>query len=76
MMAIRVAEHLYASNIITDEMRQQIEVEKTSHDQNRKLISIILRRGSRAFMGLRVALMKANQADLSRLLMNNADDTK
>lgn len=76
MMAIRVAEHLYASNIITDEMRQQIEAEKTSYDQNRKLISIILRRGSRAFMGLRVALMKANQADLSRLLMNNDDDTK
>lgn len=76
MMAIQVAEHLYASNIITDEMRQQIEAEKTSYDQNRKLISIILRRGSRAFMGLRVALMKANQANLSRLLMNNEDDTK
>lgn len=54
MMAIQVAEHLYASNIITDEMRQQIEAEKISYDQNRKLISIILRRGSRAFMGLRV----------------------
>ncbi|XP_052692814.1 uncharacterized protein LOC128171101 [Crassostrea angulata] len=76
MMAIRVAEHMYASNIITDEMRQQIEAAKTSYDQNRKLISIILRRGSRAFMGLRVALMKANQADLSRLLMNNDDETK
>ncbi|XP_061170626.1 uncharacterized protein LOC133180024 [Saccostrea echinata] len=76
MMAIPVAEHLFASNIITDEMRQQIEVERTSHDRNRKLISIILRRGSRAFMGLRIALMKANQADLSRLLMNNDDDTK
>ncbi|XP_061170461.1 uncharacterized protein LOC133179791 [Saccostrea echinata] len=76
MMAIRVAEHLFASNIITDEMKQQIEAEKTSYDQNRKLISIILRRGSRAFVGLRMALMKANQTDLSRLLMNNDDDTK
>lgn len=76
MMAIRVAEHMYTSNIITDEMRQQIEAEKTTYDQNRKLISIILRRGSRAFVGLRMALMKASQADLSRLLMNNDDETK
>ncbi|XP_061170640.1 uncharacterized protein LOC133180049 [Saccostrea echinata] len=76
MMAVPVAGHLYASNIITDEMRQQIDAEKTSYDKNRKLISIILRRGSRAFMGLRTALMKANQADLSRLLMNKDDDTK
>jgi hypothetical protein len=76
MMAIPVAGHLYASNIITDEMRQQIEAEKNSHDRNRKLISIILRRGSSAFMGLRMALMKADQADLSRLLINNDDDTK
>lgn len=57
-------------------MRQQIEAEKTTYDQNRKLICIILRRGSRAFVGLRMALMKASQADLSRLLMNNDDDTK
>lgn len=28
MMAIPVAGHLYASNIITDEMKQQIEAEK------------------------------------------------
>lgn len=27
-------------------------------------------------MGLRMALMKASQADLSRLLINNDDDTK
>jgi hypothetical protein len=27
-------------------------------------------------MALRMALMKANQADLSRLLMDNDDDTK
>lgn len=76
MMPNPVAGHLYASNIITDEMRQQIEAERTSHDRNRKLISIILRRGSRAFMGLSMALMKANQADLPRLLMNNDADTK
>lgn len=76
MMAVPVSGHLYTSNIITDEMRQQIDAEKTSYDKNRKLISIILRRGSRAFMGLRTALMKANQPDLSRLLMNKDDDTK
>ncbi|XP_062587622.1 uncharacterized protein LOC134249270, partial [Saccostrea cucullata] len=76
MLAVPVAGHLYASNIITDEMRQQIDAEKTNYDKSRKLISIILRRGSRAFMGLRTALMKANQADLSRLLINKDDDTK
>lgn len=57
-------------------MRQQIEAEKTSYDKNRKLISIILRRGARAFWGLRKAFMKANQGYLSRLLINNDEDTK
>lgn len=76
MIPVSVAGHLYALNIITDEMRQQIEAEKTSYDKNRKLISIILRRGARAFLGLRKALMKANQGDLSRLLINNDEDTK
>lgn len=64
MVAVSVAGHLYNSNIITEEMREQIEAEKTNYDKSRKLISIILGRGSRAFMGLRTVLMKANQADL------------
>ncbi|XP_052693451.1 uncharacterized protein LOC128171728 [Crassostrea angulata] len=68
MMTSSVAEHLFASNVITDEMRQQIEAEKTSYDRNRKLLSIILRRGPRAFTGLRMALLKSNQRDLSKLL--------
>lgn len=65
MIPVSVAGYLYALYIITDEMRQQIEAEKTSYDKNRKLISIILRRGARAFWGLRKAFMKANQGDLS-----------
>lgn len=65
MSAVPVAGFLYASNIITDEMKQQIEVEKTSYDKNRKLISIILRRGPSAFQGLKKALLKANQRELS-----------
>lgn len=76
MVAVSVAGHLYNSNIITEEMREQIEAEKNNYDKSRKLISIILGTGSRAFMGLRTALMKANQADLSRLLMKKDDDTK
>lgn len=76
MMSGSVAGHLYASHIITDEMRQKIEAEKTSYDKNRKLLNIILRRGSTAFMGLRKALLKANQGDLSRLLMNTDEDSK
>lgn len=61
MMSGSVAGNLYASHVITDEMSQQIEAEKTSYDKNRKLLSIILRRGSMAFLGLRKALMKATQ---------------
>lgn len=72
-MTSSVAGHLFASNIITDEMRQQIEVEKTSYDRNRKLLSIILLRGPRAFRGLRMALMKANQTELSKLLSVGKD---
>lgn len=68
MMTSSVAGHLFASNVITDEMRQQIEAEKTSYDRNRKLLSIILRRGPRAFTGFRMALLKSNQRDLSKLL--------
>lgn len=64
-----VTRHLFASNIITEEMKQQIEAEKSSIEGNRKLISIILRRGPDAFRGFRMALMKANQADLSKLLI-------
>lgn len=64
-----VTRHLFASNIITEEMKQQIEAEKSSIEGNRKLISIILRRGPDAFRGFRTALMKANQADLSKLLI-------
>lgn len=59
--------------IITDEMRQQIKAERTSYDQNEKLLSIILRRGPRAFSGLRMALKKANQTDLSKLLVPGND---
>lgn len=72
-MTSSVAEHLFASNIITDEMKQQIEAEKTSYDRNRKLLSIILRRGQRAFTGLRMSLLKANQRDLSNLLSPEKD---
>lgn len=41
-------------------MREQIEVEKINYDKSRKLISIILGRGLRVFMGLRIVLMKVN----------------
>ena len=73
MKTSSVAEHLFTSNIITDEMRQKVEAEKTSYDQNRSLLSIVLRRGPNAFMGLRMALMKAGQIDLSKLLSNSGD---
>ena len=73
MRTSTVGRHLYDSNIITDEMRQQIETEKTNYDQNRKLLSIILLRGPNAFRGLRMALMKAGQTDLSKLLTDSED---
>lgn len=63
-----VARHLYDSSIITDEVRQQIEAEKTSYERNRKLLNIILRRGPRAFRGLRKTLVKASQTKLYKLL--------
>lgn len=70
-MTSSIAGHLFASNIITSEMRQQIEAEKTpSYDRNRKLLNIILRRGPRAFTGLRMTLLKAIQRDLTKLLLH------
>lgn len=74
MLTSPIVGHLFTSNIITDEMRQQIEAEKTSYEKNRKLINIILRRGPTAFRGFRKALLKANQAELSKLL-HEGDDT-
>ncbi|XP_056003365.1 uncharacterized protein LOC130049568 [Ostrea edulis] len=73
MTSSTVAGHLFAANIITDEMRQQIEAEKKSYDRNRKPLTIILRRGPKAFRGLRMALMKAGQTDLSKLLIDSED---
>ncbi|XP_062591340.1 uncharacterized protein LOC134252814 [Saccostrea cucullata] len=73
MKASSVARHLYDSNIITDEMKQEIETEKTSYDQNRRLLSTILRRGLKAFRSLRIAIMKAGQTDLSKLLTDSED---
>lgn len=46
-----VVRHVFASNIITDEMKQQIKAETSIIDGNRKLLSIILRRGPYAFRG-------------------------
>ena len=74
MIPSSVIGHLFVSKNITDEMKQQIEAEKTSYDRNRKLLSIILRRGPKAFRGLRMALMKSNQTELSKLLADS-DDT-
>ncbi|XP_061162650.1 uncharacterized protein LOC133171877 [Saccostrea echinata] len=73
MTSSSVVGHLLVSNIITDEMRQQIEAEKSSYDRNRKLLHIILRGGPKAFRGLRMALMKSNQTELSKLLSAGED---
>lgn len=73
MKTSTVVRHLYDSNIITDEMKQQIETEKTDYDQNRKLLSIVLRREPKAFRGLRMALLKAGQIDISKLLTDSED---
>lgn len=73
MKTSTVVRHLYDSNIITDEMKQQIETEKTDYDRNRKVLSILLRRGPKAFRGLRMALLKADQIDISKLLTDSED---
>lgn len=73
MKTSTVVRHLYDSNIITDEMKQQIETEKTDYDRNRKVLSILLRRGPKAFRGLRMALLKAGQTDISKLLTDSED---
>lgn len=54
-------------------MKQQIETEKTDYDRNRKVLSILLRRGTKAFRGLRMALLKAGQTDISKLLTDSED---
>lgn len=73
MKTSTVVRHLYDSNIITDEMKQQIETEKTDYDRNREVLSILLRRGPKAFRGLRMALLKAGQTDISKLLTDSED---
>ena len=61
IMTSSVVGHLFVSNIITDEMRQQIEAEKNSYDTNRKLLNIIIPKGLKAFRGFRMALMMNNK---------------
>jgi menaquinone-dependent protoporphyrinogen IX oxidase len=73
MTATWVAERLFGDGIITEEMKENIITQKTRFEQSRKLISIILRRGTKAFIGFRKALLKSGHHDLSRLLLKDDD---
>lgn len=68
MKAIPVAGYLMKNHIITDEMQQHIQFEKTMYSRNRKLLSLILKRGPKAFHGLNRAPLKAVQNDFAKLL--------
>lgn len=68
MTATWVAERLFEDGIITEEMKENIITQKTGFEQSRKLISFILRRGSKAIIGFRKVLLKSGHHDLSRLL--------
>lgn len=46
-----VAERLFEDGIITEEMKENIITQKPGFEQSRKLISFILRRSSKAFIG-------------------------
>lgn len=70
MKAIPVAGYLMKDHNITDEMQQQLQFEKTTYARNRKLLSIILRRGPKGFNELKRALLKASQNNLAKLLKN------
>lgn len=70
MKAIPVAGYLMKDHNITDEMQQQLQFEKTTFARNRKLLSIILRRGPKGFNELKRALLKASQNNLAKLLKN------
>lgn len=69
MTATLVAERLFEDGIITEEMKENIITQKTGFEQRRKLI----RRGSKAFIGFRKALIKSGHNDLSRLLLKDDD---
>ena len=74
MKAIPVAGYLMNDHIITDELQQQIPFEKTTYNRNRKILSLILRKGPKAYYGLKRALLKADQNNLAKLL--NKEDTE
>ena len=72
MKAIPVAGYLMNDHIITDELQQQIQFEKTTYNRNRKILSLILRKGPKGYYGLKRALLKAGQNNLAKHL-NNED---
>ncbi|XP_061190600.1 uncharacterized protein LOC133198533 [Saccostrea echinata] len=74
MKAIPVAGYLMKDHVITDEMHQQIQFEKTTYSRNRKLLSIILKKGPKAFHGLKRALLKAGQNDVAKLLIKEESE--
>lgn len=74
MKAIPVAGYLMKDHIISDEMQQQIQFEKTTYGRNRKLLSLILKKGPKAFHGLKRALLKVSQNNLVKLL--NKEDSE
>ncbi|XP_062604155.1 uncharacterized protein LOC134265975 [Saccostrea cucullata] len=75
MTAAWVAQRLYEDMIISEEMRESIMVQKTRSEQNRKLISIILKKGPKGFIGFRKALIKSGHKDLSKLLLQSDDES-
>ena len=68
--------HLRGVKVLSEEMKQTIEIEKTQYAKSRKLLSVIQRRGPFAFAALRTALLKAGNNSLAKNLKENVSTDK
>ena len=53
MKAIPVAGYIINEHILTDELQQQIQFEKTTYSRKRKILNLILRTGPKTPYGLK-----------------------
>ena len=73
MFVNKVTTQLHNMKILTDEMKENIEVEQNRFSKARKLLDIVARRGPHAFTALRMSLIKAGNFALAKQLHEDSN---
>ncbi|KAK3108066.1 hypothetical protein FSP39_000533 [Pinctada imbricata] len=72
----KVVKNLHDMRILTSEMKEKIDNEKSIFAKGKIMIDNIIHRGPHAFMAFRMALMKAGDYHLAKILLEESKSTK